>query len=89
MSDVVTGDLSARKGDAPVVMFINVEVDERIATDPEAVEKLVEACPVDIYGQGADGGLDIVEQNLDECVLCYLCVDAAPKDTVRVIKLYE
>ena len=33
--------------------------------------------------------VQIVEENLDECVLCYLCVEAAPEGTVRVIKLYE
>ena len=32
---------------------------------------------------------EIVEENLDECVLCELCVDAAPAGTVRVIKLYS
>ena len=32
---------------------------------------------------------EIVEENLDECVLCYLCVEAAPEGTVRVIKLYD
>jgi NAD-dependent dihydropyrimidine dehydrogenase PreA subunit len=31
----------------------------------------------------------VVEGNLDECVLCNLCVDAAPEGTVRVVKLYE
>jgi NAD-dependent dihydropyrimidine dehydrogenase PreA subunit len=30
-----------------------------------------------------------VAKNLDECVLCNLCVDAAPAGTVDVIKLYE
>ncbi len=33
--------------------------------------------------------LRIVEENLDECVLCDLCEEAAPKGAVRVIKLYE
>jgi NAD-dependent dihydropyrimidine dehydrogenase PreA subunit len=30
-----------------------------------------------------------VQDNLDECVLCGLCLDASPPDTVRVIKLYD
>jgi NAD-dependent dihydropyrimidine dehydrogenase PreA subunit len=30
-----------------------------------------------------------VEENLDECVLCGLCLDAAPKGAVRVLKLYD
>ena len=51
--------------------------------------KLTEVCPVDIYAQHPDGTLEIVTENLDECVLCYLCVEAAPQGTVRVVKLYE
>ena len=27
--------------------------------------------------------------NLDECVLCELCLDAAPAGAVRVVKLYD
>jgi NAD-dependent dihydropyrimidine dehydrogenase PreA subunit len=70
-------------------IFIDVEVDEAIARDSELARQLTEVCPVDIYAQADDGTLRIVEENLDECVLCYLCVDAAPEGTVRVIKLYE
>ena len=34
-------------------------------------------------------GVRIVEENLDECVLCGLCLDASPPGTVRVVKLYD
>ena len=44
---------------------------------------------MDIFATADDGTLEIVKQNLDECVLCYLCVEAAPEDSVRVVKLYE
>jgi NAD-dependent dihydropyrimidine dehydrogenase PreA subunit len=70
-------------------LFIDVEVDEQVARDPELARKLAEVCPVDIFAQAEDGALKIVAENLDECVLCYLCVEAAPEHTVRVIKLYE
>jgi NAD-dependent dihydropyrimidine dehydrogenase PreA subunit len=43
---------------------------------------------VDIY-RAASGGVEIVRENLDECVLCNLCVDAAPAGGVRIVKLYE
>jgi NAD-dependent dihydropyrimidine dehydrogenase PreA subunit len=33
--------------------------------------------------------LEIVDENLDECVLCELCINAAPAGTVKVIKLYS
>jgi NAD-dependent dihydropyrimidine dehydrogenase PreA subunit len=70
-------------------IFIDVEVDESVARDPEMARTLTEVCPVDIYAQDTDGTVKIVEHNLDECVLCYLCVEAAPQGTVRVLKLYE
>jgi NAD-dependent dihydropyrimidine dehydrogenase PreA subunit len=72
-------------------LFIDVEVDDAVAGDPALVAKLVEVCPVDIFALGADGRLAIVEQNLDECVLCRLCIEALGPvgGGVRVIKLYE
>ena len=74
---------------APRSLFIDVEVDDPVARDAELARKLTEVCPVDIFAQNDDGTLRIVDENLDECVLCYLCVEAAPDGTVRVIKLYE
>ena len=72
--------------------FIAVEVADEAAADAELAHKLTEACPVDIFAQEDDGRLRIVQESLDECVLCRLCLDAAagwPADTVRVIKLYD
>ena len=73
-------------------VFINVELDDSVKTDPELGKKLEEVCPVDIF-KAQDGGVTTVEENLDECVLCNLCVDAA-RDAgrdggVRIVKLYE
>jgi NAD-dependent dihydropyrimidine dehydrogenase PreA subunit len=68
--------------------FIDVEVDASIASDAGLAKKLEEVCPVDIF-KATESGVEIVEKNLDECVLCYLCVNAAPDGAVRVIKLYE
>lgn len=68
--------------------FIAVEVDDAAAADPALAAKLTEACPVDIFATGEAGTLELVEKNLDECVLCRLCLDAAP-GVVKVIKLYD
>jgi NAD-dependent dihydropyrimidine dehydrogenase PreA subunit len=68
--------------------FIGVEVDDAVARDAELAAKLAEACPVDIYA-AAESGVEIVDENLDECVLCGLCLDASPPDAVKVIKLYD
>lgn len=70
-------------------LFIAVEVDDQAAADAELARRLTEACPVDIFAQNPDGSLEIVEQNLDECVLCRLCLDAAPEGTVKIVKLYD
>jgi NAD-dependent dihydropyrimidine dehydrogenase PreA subunit len=68
--------------------FIGIEVDDSIVDDSVLAAKLEEVCPVDIYADNG-GKVDVVERNIDECVLCRLCLDASPDDTVRVLKLYE
>ena len=69
-------------------IFIDVEIEDSIRDDAELARKLEEACPVDIFA-ARDGRAEVVEENLDECVLCELCVNAAPPGTVRVRKLYD
>jgi NAD-dependent dihydropyrimidine dehydrogenase PreA subunit len=69
-------------------LFINVEVDAKTASDSALSDKLVEVCPVSIFAKNG-GALQIVEENLDECVLCDLCTQAVPDGSVRVIKLYD
>jgi len=69
-------------------LFIAVEVDDAVASDAELAKKLEEVCPVDIFSATGDG-VALVEENLDECVLCELCIEAAPVGAVRVRKLYD
>ena len=69
-------------------VFIDVEVDASVAGDAELAKKLEEVCPVDIF-KASDGGVDVVAENQDECVLCRLCIEAAPAGTVHVKKLYD
>jgi NAD-dependent dihydropyrimidine dehydrogenase PreA subunit len=68
-------------------IFIEVEVEEKNASDPELAAKLEEVCPVDIF-RTAPGGVEVVQENVDECVLCRLCLEAAPPGAVHVRKLY-
>jgi ferredoxin-like protein FixX len=70
-------------------LFIAVDVAPAVAADRALAAKLAECCPVDIYAQNDDGTLRVVEGNLDECVLCRLCLDAAPPGTVTVRRLYD
>ena len=69
-------------------IFIDVEVSDEIANDAEMAAKLEEVCPVDIFADD-DGRVSTVRGNLDECVLCNLCVEAAPPGGIVVKKLYD
>ncbi len=69
-------------------IFIDVEVADSVRSDAELAAKLEEICPVDIFAD-RDGAVEIVAERLDECVLCGLCVNAAPPGAVRVVKLYD
>ena len=69
-------------------LFIDIKVAPEVAGDAEIARKLEEVCPVGIFANG-ETGLSIVDDNLDECTLCDLCQEAAPKGSVQIIKLYE
>ncbi len=69
-------------------LFIDVKVSDAVRKDAELAKKLEEVCPVSIF-QAGDAGVSIDESNLDECVLCDLCVEAAPEGSVQIVKLYE
>jgi ferredoxin-like protein FixX len=69
-------------------VFIDIEVDDSIKNDATIAAKLEEVCPVDIY-KDAGGTVEIIDQNVDECVLCRLCIEASPPGTVHVKKLYD
>jgi NAD-dependent dihydropyrimidine dehydrogenase PreA subunit len=69
-------------------VFIDVEVDSSIASDAAVAAKLEEVCPVDIF-KNSGGHVEVVDENVDECVLCKLCLEAAPTGTVHVRKLYD
>jgi NAD-dependent dihydropyrimidine dehydrogenase PreA subunit len=69
-------------------IFIAVELSDSAREDAELAKKLEEACPVDIFA-AVDGRIEIARENLDECVLCKLCLDASPPGAVQVVKLYD
>lgn len=69
-------------------VFIDIEVEDSIKNDAAIAAKLEEVCPVDIY-KDAGGTVEIVDENVDECVLCRLCIEASPPGTVHVKKLYD
>lgn len=71
--------------------FIGIEVSAEAAADAQIAARLAEVCPVDIFGDH-QGRVQIVQGNIDECVLCRLCLDATASldgRAVRVLKLYD
>ena len=73
-----------------MAMFIRVDFEnDVIQKTPGLAKKIVEVCPVNIYKLGkSDNTVETIEDNLDECTLCDLCMQASP-DGVKVVKLYE
>ena len=71
-------------------MFIRIDVTQSIiGKTPGLAKKLIEVCPVNIFAPGrTEGAVAVVDDNVDECTLCDLCMQASP-DGVRVVKLYE
>ena len=71
-----------------MAMFIRVDIDDSVQQDQALCKRLVEVCPVDIFSLTDGGGVTTVEENLDECTLCDLCMVEAP-ERVQVVKLYR
>jgi NAD-dependent dihydropyrimidine dehydrogenase PreA subunit len=69
-------------------IFIGIEVDDAATGDAQLAAKLAEVCPVDIFAD-AGGRVDIIDGNIDECILCAMCIGAAPAGAVKVHKLYS
>jgi NAD-dependent dihydropyrimidine dehydrogenase PreA subunit len=69
-------------------IFIGIEVADDVADDRAVAARLRETCPVDIYAD-AGGRVEIVERNIDECILCDMCVAVAPPGAVAVHRLYD
>ena len=78
----------AASGERLTGIFIALEIDDSIRDDAELAKKLEEVCPVDIFS-AENVRVETVAENLDECVLCELCLDAAPNGLIAVKKLYD
>ena len=74
-----------------MAMFINVEVKNSVIEKTEGLaEKLVEVCPVNIFKLGSKKGTaEVVEDNVDECTLCELCLAVGKPGQVKIRKLYN
>jgi NAD-dependent dihydropyrimidine dehydrogenase PreA subunit len=70
-------------------MFIRVDIDDSVQEDEALAKQLVEVCPVDIFAIDDSGRVGTVGENLDECTLCDLCIDASQPGQIDVVKLYR
>ena len=68
-------------------VFIIITADEDRIPE-EAARRVARACPVDIYGV-EEGKLVIRPEQVDECILCRLCLEQAPAGTLRIYKTYS
>jgi NAD-dependent dihydropyrimidine dehydrogenase PreA subunit len=68
--------------------FIGISVRDDAAADPAIAAKLAETCPVDIYAD-AGGRVALVAANIDECILCDMCIAVTPPGAVAVHRLYD
>jgi NAD-dependent dihydropyrimidine dehydrogenase PreA subunit len=73
-----------------MAIFIRIDLDDGIIRRTDGLaKKLVEVCPVNIFEPGSGkSSVAVVEDNVDECTLCDLCMQASPEG-VQVVKLYE
>ena len=68
--------------------FIGIEVDDALVGDTALAQQHGQACPVDIYAvDPATQGVAVVHDNVDECILCGLCLLRG--DQIKVHKLYS
>ena len=72
-----------------MALFVEIQVAASVRSNAELTKKLCEVCPVSIFNQKDSGELEIVDQNVDECTLCELCLDIGQPGDVKVLKLYD
>jgi NAD-dependent dihydropyrimidine dehydrogenase PreA subunit len=68
--------------------FIQVTVDMTKCAGIAKCGGCVHVCPVSIFGKNGDQPA-IVEKNLDECILCELCLQACTPGAITIRKLYD
>jgi NAD-dependent dihydropyrimidine dehydrogenase PreA subunit len=68
--------------------FIDVDINMSTCGGISRCGGCVRVCPVGIFRK--DGNRPaVVEKNLDECILCELCLQACEPGAITIRKLYE
>ena len=72
-----------------MALFIEVTIDKAACASQPACRECVQSCPVDILEREPGERVALViDENVDECILCDLCVVRCPVEAVTVTKLY-
>lgn len=69
------------------IEFIIVDVDMAACTGIAQCGGCVRVCPVSIFQKNC-GKPEVVEKNLDECILCELCLQSCDPGAISIRKLY-
>lgn len=70
-------------------LFIKVTIEEAACASQPECRECVQSCPVDILAREAGERVArVIDENVDECILCDLCVVRCPVEAVTVTKLY-
>ncbi len=70
-------------------LFIEVTIEEAACASQPECRECVLSCPVDILEREAGERVArVIDENVDECILCDLCVVRCPVEAVTVTKLY-
>lgn len=68
-------------------IFIQINFEQAQIT-PELGSHLERLCPVDIF-EASEGKLVVQPDREDECTLCRLCLQAAPRGALWIHKTYN
>ena len=72
-----------------MALFIEVSIDEAACASRPGCRECVQSCPVDILErEPCERVARVIDENVDECILCDLCVVRCPVEAVTVTKLY-
>lgn len=70
-------------------LFIEVTIEEAACASQPGCRECVQSCPVDILArEPGERVARVIDENVDECILCDLCVVRCPVEAVTVTKLY-
>jgi len=68
--------------------FIALDVDMAACVGIARCGGCVRVCPVSIFQKNGDKPA-VVEKNLDECILCELCLQSCDPGAITIRKLYD